>query len=100
MQKNLPESRPALAAVPPITRAILAGMQKYTYIRVPVLAIYALPHPAGQPFKNDAARAAADAQDEATTEAQGRLKSACLPRGWFDWSTRIVMCSCRMRRMC
>jgi non-heme chloroperoxidase len=42
MQKNLPEAgtaQPASAAVPPITRAIMTGMQKYTDIRVPVLAI-------------------------------------------------------------
>jgi pimeloyl-ACP methyl ester carboxylesterase len=54
MQKNLPETPPAQptpAQVPPITQAIMVGMQKYTDIRVPVLAIYAVPHATGQPFK-------------------------------------------------
>jgi len=37
-----------------------------------VLAIYAVPHATGQPFKDDAARAVADAKDEATTGAQAK----------------------------
>jgi len=40
-------------------------MQKYTDIRIPVLSIYAIPNATGQPFKDDSARAAADARDEA-----------------------------------
>jgi non-heme chloroperoxidase len=46
------------------------GMQKYTDIRVPVLAIYAMPHASGQAFKDDSARAAADARDEALVGPQ------------------------------
>ena len=73
MQKNLPEAGTGQPApLPPITQAIMTGMQKYTDIRVPVLAIYALPHATGQPFKDDAARAVADAKDEATTGAQAK----------------------------
>jgi non-heme chloroperoxidase len=82
MQKNLPDSPPAQqpsAQVPPITQAIMAGMQKYTEIKVPVLAIYALPHATGQPFKDDAARAAADARDEATTGAQAKAFESGVP---------------------
>jgi pimeloyl-ACP methyl ester carboxylesterase len=82
MQKNLPEvgtTQSASAAIPPITRAIMTGVQKYTDIRVPVLAIYALPHATGQPFKDDAARAAADAQDEATTGAQAKAFETGVP---------------------
>ena len=73
MQKNLPDTPPAQptpAQLPPITQSILTGAQKYTDIRVPVLAIYAVPHATGQPYKSDAERAAADARDEATTGAQ------------------------------
>lgn len=72
------------ATVPPITQAIVAGMQKYTEIRVPVLAIYALPHASGKPFPDDAARAAADAEDEATTGAQAKAFESGVP------SARVV----------
>ena len=50
----------------------MTGMQKYTDIRVPVLAIYAVPHATGQPFKSDAARAVAEAKEEATTGVQAK----------------------------
>jgi non-heme chloroperoxidase len=82
MQKSLPDSPPAQQApaqVPPITQAIMAGMQKYTEIKVPVLAIYAVPHATGQPFKDDAARAAADARDEAATGAQAKAFENGIP---------------------
>lgn len=87
MLKNLPEAgaaQPTPAQVPPITRAILRGKQKYTDIRVPVLAIYAVPHATGQPFKDDSARAAADARDEATTGAQAKTFESGVP------SARVV----------
>jgi non-heme chloroperoxidase len=87
MLKNLPETRSAQttpAQVPPITRAIMTGMQKYTDIPVPVLAIYAVPHATGQPFKDDAARVAADARDEATTGAQAKAFESGVP------SARVV----------
>jgi non-heme chloroperoxidase len=87
MQKNLPEPPPARQTQPqvsPVTQAILAGEQKYTDIRVPVLAIYALPHATGQPFKDDAARAAAEARDEATTGAQAKAFESGVP------SARVV----------
>ncbi len=56
-----------------VTTAILAGEQKYTDIRVPVLAIYAAPHDVG-PFAdhNPRERAAYEARDLATTEAQAK----------------------------
>jgi len=87
MQKNLPEARsaqPTPDQVPPITQAIMTGMQKYTDIRVPVLAIFAVPHATGQPFKDDAARAAADAHDEVTTGAQAKAFESGVP------SSRVV----------
>jgi pimeloyl-ACP methyl ester carboxylesterase len=82
--KNLPETPTAQPQVPPITQAILAGVQKYTDIRVPALAIYALPHATGQPYKDDAARAAAEARDEATTGAQAKAFENGVP------SARVV----------
>ncbi len=89
MQKNLPDAPSAQppAQIPPITQAIMKGMQKYTDIRVPVLAIYAVPHTTGQPFKDDAARAAADARDEATTGAQAKAFESGVP------SARVVRLS-------
>jgi non-heme chloroperoxidase len=32
------------SSIPPVEQALLAGMQKYTDIHVPILAIYAIPH--------------------------------------------------------
>jgi pimeloyl-ACP methyl ester carboxylesterase len=87
MQKNLPEAAaapPAPAQVPPITQAIMTGRQKYTDIRAPVLAIYAVPHATGQPIKDDKARAAADSKDEATTGAQAKAFESGVP------SARVV----------
>lgn len=81
MQKNLPETPPAQpqGQMPPITQAIMRGMQKYTEIKVPVLAIYAVPHANPQPFKDDAARAAAEARDEETTGAQAKAFESGVP---------------------
>jgi hypothetical protein len=59
-------------------------MQKYMVIPAPVLAIYAVPHATGQPFKDDAARAAAEAKDEATTGAQAKAFESGVP------SARVV----------
>lgn len=79
MQKDL-QARPAalLAAqasvpVPAAAQAIMAGVQKYTNIPVPILAIYALPHDLGPAIGNDpSARAAFEARDEASTGAQAK----------------------------
>jgi pimeloyl-ACP methyl ester carboxylesterase len=86
MQKNLTEAPPAqpAPALPAISQAIMAGMQKYTDIRVPALAIYAVPHATGQPYKDDAARVAAEARDEANTGAQAKAFESGVP------SARVV----------
>jgi pimeloyl-ACP methyl ester carboxylesterase len=62
----------------------MTGRQKYTDIRAPVLAIYAVPHATGQPIKDDKARAAADSKDEATTGAQAKAFESGVP------SARVV----------
>jgi non-heme chloroperoxidase len=55
---------------PPIIKAIFEGEQKYTDIRVPILAFFAVPHDMGSAFKDDpAARARLDAWDSARMEA-------------------------------
>jgi non-heme chloroperoxidase len=79
-----PATQQSVVQVPPISQAIMAGMKKYTTIRVPVLAIFAVPHATGQPFKDDAQRAAADARDERTTGAQAKAFESGVP------SARVV----------
>jgi non-heme chloroperoxidase len=68
-----PAGSPAASKPPevsPIVKAILMGEQKYTSIKVPVLAICAVPHDLGSRYENDpVARAAAEASDLARTTA-------------------------------
>jgi pimeloyl-ACP methyl ester carboxylesterase len=80
-QKSLTASPGAWPPVPPITRAITMGMQKYTSIPVPILAIYAVPHAA---TGTDAAALAAEARDAARTGAQADAFAAAMP------SARVV----------
>ena len=62
------------------TQAIVAGEQKYTDIRCPILAIFAVPHNLGSAFQDDpVARAAAEATDEIWTRAQARAFETGLP---------------------
>lgn len=68
------------APMPPAARAIIAGEQKYTDIRVPVLAIFAVPHNLGPMAPKDpAARASYEAHDEIATEAQAKAFEAGVP---------------------
>jgi pimeloyl-ACP methyl ester carboxylesterase len=72
MPVNEPAAQPsALAPEPQYSSSaqdVLAGVQRYTTIPVPILAIFAAPHEYLPSTGNDpAARAAADALDEATT---------------------------------
>jgi non-heme chloroperoxidase len=62
---------PVLPVLTP-AQAILAGQQKYTDIRVPALAIYAIPHDFGPAFSNPVKRAAAEARDLASFGAQAK----------------------------
>lgn len=91
-QKDLESAPPSASssgqpppAMPPAAQAIMAGQQKYTDIRAPILAIYALPHGLGPRFRGDAAaRAAAEARDLARTGAQAKAFETGLP------SARVV----------
>jgi non-heme chloroperoxidase len=59
---------------------IINGMQKYTKIPVPILAIYAVPHNVGPLAGSDpAAKAAQEARDEETTGAQAKAFENGLP---------------------
>jgi pimeloyl-ACP methyl ester carboxylesterase len=92
-ERDLREQAKNLAATPPAvlaaqaaqrlegpTREIMNGMQKYTKIPVPILAIYAVPHDRGAQAGGDAAaRAAQDARDEETTGAQAKAFETALP---------------------
>jgi len=58
----------------------MSGMQKYSQIPVPILAIYAVPHDRGPMASPDAtARAAQEARDEETTGAQAKAFEKGLP---------------------
>lgn len=62
------------------TQSIMNGMQKYTKIPTPILAIYAVPHDRGAFANPDpTARAADEARDEATTGAQAKAFESALP---------------------
>jgi non-heme chloroperoxidase len=79
-----PATPPTLPpGTPPVVAAIQAGMQKYTTIKSPALAIYAVPKDLGPGFAGDAAaRAKAEETDTARTEAQVKAfeKGAPSPR--------------------
>jgi non-heme chloroperoxidase len=73
------------APMPIASQAIMAGMQKYTNVPVPILAIFAVPHDLGPSGGNEpAARAAAEASDLASTGAQAKAFETGLP------SARVV----------
>ena len=73
---------------PSVSQAIIAGAQKYTDIRVPVLAIFANPHDpspyAFDNFKTPAERAAAEAIPTRETEEQAEAFESGVP------SARVV----------
>ncbi len=78
LQKDFQAQPPAMIAqwsepVSPLIRALYAGMQKYTKIPVPILAIFAVPHELPPQAGNDpSVRAAVDARDEAWAGAQAK----------------------------
>jgi hypothetical protein len=84
MQKAL-EAMPAPGVsgppLPPeverVARAIVTGEQKYTAIRGPVLAIYAVPHSAPPAIANDATARAAY---EASAGAQAKAFESGVPK--------------------
>lgn len=82
-QQTQASARPPVVLSPPV--AIFEGEQKYTDIRVPILAIFAVPHDLGSGFKNDPASVAAwEAMDMAQTGAQAKAFESALP------SARVV----------
>jgi hypothetical protein len=65
--------------MPAAAEAIMAGMQKYSNIPVPILAIYAVPHDLPAIGNDPAARAAFEARDEVSTGAQARAFESGVP---------------------
>jgi hypothetical protein len=64
----------------PVGKAITMGMQKYSHLSVPVLAIFAVPHDFGPLLARDPeGRAAFEARDEETTEAQATAFEKAIP---------------------
>lgn len=66
------------------SQAIFAGQQKYTDIRVPVLAFYAVPHARFARIADPEERAAAEKKDREDTGAQAKALEAGVP------SARVV----------
>jgi non-heme chloroperoxidase len=61
-------------------QAVMGGVQKYSKITVPILAIYAIPHDQGPLVNKDAAvREAMEARDEASIGAQAKAFEDGLP---------------------
>ncbi len=92
-ERSLREVRKDLAVMPrqepqhpetPIRKAIYDGVRKYTDIRPPVLAIFALPQQISESFPDEAARAAFEARATANTAAQVNAFEAGVP------SARVV----------
>ncbi|HET9167105.1 MAG TPA: alpha/beta hydrolase, partial [Candidatus Angelobacter sp.] len=65
---------------PAAVTGIMEGEQRYTEIHAPVLLIYAVPHSGGPPQKDPAIRAATEARDEATTNAQAQAFATAVPQ--------------------
>ena len=95
-EATLREWRKYLDAMPPLptsveptltpVQAILEGQQKFAAIRIPALAIYAIPKSLGLPFENNpAARNASDAAQVAFDGAQVEAFRKAVP------SARIVV---------
>jgi non-heme chloroperoxidase len=87
--QEAPQPPPGAAAPPSpaasISDAILAGRQKYTEIRVPILAIFAAPHNPGPPISNDpAAKKAFQARDRTRMEIVVKAFESGIP------SARVV----------
>jgi non-heme chloroperoxidase len=73
-------SMPPIPPRPPIQAALNFGMQKYTQIPVPTLAIFACPHNWDRVFRNDPAmKAARMAADRVSCNAQADGFAAAVP---------------------
>jgi pimeloyl-ACP methyl ester carboxylesterase len=78
-------STPETPQMPNAGQAIIDGEEKYTEIKCPVLAIFAVPHDLGPMFKKDPAeRAVAESMDLDRTTAQSKAFQAGVP------SARVV----------
>jgi non-heme chloroperoxidase len=84
--KDLQVRPPAVRALQsnpatPVAKAIGAGMQKYWQLSVPILAIFAVPHNDFEALlaKDPEGRAAFEARDEETTEAQATAFEKAIP---------------------
>jgi pimeloyl-ACP methyl ester carboxylesterase len=80
---SVPSSPQPPRQITTVMEAIGAGMQKYTRIDVPILAIYALPHERG--ITDPAKRAEADARDLAFQGAMAKAFEKGLPSARVVW---------------
>lgn len=83
--RPMPAGSGQRSEAPPLIKAIFEGQRKYTDIRVPILAFFAVPHDQGQTFKDDpAARARLEAWEMARMQALVKAFETGLP------SARVV----------
>jgi pimeloyl-ACP methyl ester carboxylesterase len=73
----IPAPPPPGAPIPPVIRAIMDGMQQYTSLPVPILAVYAIPQDPSATA--DAARRAANDAENRKAEVQVQAFAAALP---------------------
>ena len=73
----IPAPPPPAAPIPPVVRAIMDGIRRYTSLPVPILAIYAIPQDPSPTA--DAARRAANDAENRKAEAQVQAFTAALP---------------------
>ena len=91
--------RPAPAAPAAPFPAIAAGMQRYTDIRAPILAIYALPHTVPGPVAQDSLLLRIWSAAQAEWPAQADAFERAFPRhASYAYRTRITSCFDPMRR--
>jgi non-heme chloroperoxidase len=84
-RESTPEGRVGKFRSTPASSAIIESLQKDTEIRVPVLAICAIPHERGPfAYNNSAERAVAEAMDADVNEAQAKAFESGVP------SARVV----------
>jgi pimeloyl-ACP methyl ester carboxylesterase len=65
--------------VPPVLKAIEEGEQRYTEIKCPILALFAVPHDLGHMTDNAVAQAAAESSDLVRTTANANAFEAGIP---------------------
>ena len=114
LERVLREEQKAIAGFPPEVssettsefgpgEAIELGEQKYTEIKVPILAIFAVPHKSDPTPEYSAVERAAIAKydlDTTTAQANAFEREEFLLPMWCAYRTRITLCTSQTKQMC